>query len=207
MSKVSGGLCSPAHTGKPGGSPRPQIKEQLQQLGEPSDSFQEGITFSKWEPQIWDAWLSASTPTSCSLTSPAYLSDHTFPAHGAWTFANRPYRQALWSPPSQVPAQHFAGTRLTSTVLSRTLQYAVRPQGGGSSASRPAQEHTRTHADNALVNPSARPVACCSPTRCCLGEAGGGCRRWRADAGMQAVAKAAPARLTFLTWSSFSSVK
>lgn len=109
MSKVSGGLCSPAHTGKPGGSPRPQIKEQLQQLGEPSDSFQEGITFSKWEPQIWDAWLSASTPTSCSLTSPAYLSDHTFPAHGARTFANRPYRQARWSPPSQVPVRSQPG--------------------------------------------------------------------------------------------------
>lgn len=131
MSKVSGGLCSPAHTGKPGGSPRPQIKEQLQQLGEPSDSFQEGITFSKWEPQIWDAWLSASTPTSCSLTSPAYLSDHTFPAHGAWTFANRPYRQARWSPPSQVPARHFAGTHLTSTALFKDTAVCSPASGRG----------------------------------------------------------------------------
>lgn len=144
MSKVSGGLCSPAHTGKPGGSPRPQIKEQLQQLGEPSDSSQEGITFSKWEPQIWDAWLSASTPTSCSLTSPAYLSDHTFPAHGAWTFANRPYRQARWSPPSQVLARHFAGTHLTSNVLFKDTAVCSPASGRGGVFSQPPAQSTHT---------------------------------------------------------------
>lgn len=57
-------------------------------------------------------------PTSCSLTSPAYLGDHTFPAHGAWTFPNRPYRPGPLVPtqPGPSPAQR-AGTHLTSMVL------------------------------------------------------------------------------------------
>lgn len=147
MSKVSGGLCSPAHTGKPGGSPRPQIKEQLQQLGEPSDSFQEGITFSKWEPQIWDAWLSASTPTSCSLTSPAYLSDHTFPAHDAWTLQTDrpagPHPARSQSGLSQVPAWHFAGTPLTSTVLFKDTAVCS-PASGRGVFSQPPSSRTHT---------------------------------------------------------------
>lgn len=82
-------------------------------------------------------------------------------------------------------------------------------QGGGLQPATPLKVHTRSHADNALVNPSARPVApaVVQPPDAAwerLGEDAGGGERMRE---CNAVARAAPAGLTFLTWSSFSSVK
>lgn len=172
MSKVSGGLRAPPRSGKPGGSPSPQITVQLQQLGEPGDSFSEAPDILLWEPQIWGAWPPASTPASGSLTSPAHL-------RGAHT-SLRPRRsesskQAARTGP-RVPTQSCPGAHLTSTAGFKDT--AASSPGPGS---RPAPGHTPTPTRPGRIpvrSPQSRQVGCSSERRA-RKDGGGGRARMR----------------------------
>lgn len=131
-------------------------------------------------------------PPAARSPPPAYPSDHTFPAHGAWTFQNRPSRQARWSPTQPGPSPALrAGTHLTPVVPFKDTAVCNPAVGGGRGGvfsrlpSSSKHKHARRPTMPGWIPAPGLSPAPCSPTRCCLGEAGGGCRQWRADAGMQ----------------------
>lgn len=112
--------------------------------------------------------------------------------------------------PHTTTTPHGLGAHVTSTACFKDT--AASTPVSGSSYSSPTNTHTRTHARTIPRETQRAKPSLCSPTSAGLGKAG----RERmeaaaADTGMQRCWQSAGRRrqwgLTFLIWSSFSSVK
>lgn len=165
MSKVSGGLCSPPRTGKPGGSPRPQSKEQLQQLGELSDSFRRASHSPNGNPKYRMPGFQPAPPPAAH-SPPQHISVIT-PSPPT---ARGPFQTGLIDRPAYPhPARSQPGTACgyPSDIhgpfqghCSMQSSRGGRERGGLQTAAQLLKAQARPHADNAGVNPSTRPVAC-----------------------------------------------
>lgn len=160
MSKVSGGLCSPPRTGKPGGSPRPQSKEQLQQLGEPSDNFRRASHSPNGNPKYGMPGFQPAHPPAAH-SPPQHISVIT-PSPPT---ARGPFKTGLRDRPAGPhPARSQSRTECgyPSDIHGPFQGHCSQGKrdGGLQLAAQLLKAQARPHADNARVNPSTRPVAC-----------------------------------------------